>query len=111
MTFYEKISNLGHWNIGVPRLGIPPNTIAECLHGVVTQCGEPYNNNTGCPTSFPNPLLLGATFNRTLWNTIASTISDEGRALYNQGIGGLYCFAPNINLIRDPRWYVIFYTS
>eukprot|EP01084_Bolivina_argentea_P148527 259646_1 len=104
LTFYEKITNLDHWNIGIPRLGLPPLTIIECLHGAVTQCGQKYNNNTGCPTSFPNPLLLGATFNRSVWHAIAQVISNEGRALYNQGIGGLICFAPNINLIRDPRW-------
>lgn len=104
MTIYEKIDNLAGSNIGVPRLGVPPNKVLECLHGVFSGCGATYNGNTGCPTSFPNALLLGATFNRSLWNQIGITISDEGRALDNQNIGGLYCFSPNINLFRDPRW-------
>ena len=104
MSIWEKIDNLAGSNIGVPRLGVPPNKVLECLHGVFAGCGATYNGNTGCPTSFPNALLLGATFNRTLWNKIGITISDEGRALDNQNIGGLYCFSPNINLFRDPRW-------
>eukprot|EP01084_Bolivina_argentea_P020027 37274_1 len=105
MTIYEKIDNLDAGsNIGVPRLGIPPNSIVECLHGVKSDCGATYNGNTGCPTSFPNPLLLGATFNRSLWNLIGKTISTEGRALFNQGIGGLFCLSPNINLFRYPTW-------
>eukprot|EP01084_Bolivina_argentea_P150738 263219_1 len=104
MTLTEKINNLGGGNIGVPRLGITPNIWHEALHGISTDCGQTYNNNTGCPTSFPNPLLLGATFNRSLWREIGKTISDEGRSLYNQGVGGLFYLAPNINLFRDPRW-------
>ena len=49
-------------------------------------------------------MLLGATFNRSLWREIGTVISNEARALYNQGISGLFYFAPNINLFRDPRW-------
>ena len=100
MTLYEKISNLAYGNIGVPRLGLPANMQLECLHGIRTACGATHNGNTGCPTSFPHALLLGATFNRTLWHQIGSAISDEGRALNNQGIGGLYCYSPDINLFR-----------
>eukprot|EP00163_Fabomonas_tropica_P007219 TRINITY_DN16905_c0_g1_i1.p1 TRINITY_DN16905_c0_g1~~TRINITY_DN16905_c0_g1_i1.p1 ORF type:complete len:740 (-),score=162.35 TRINITY_DN16905_c0_g1_i1:31-1968(-) len=35
---------------------------------------------------------------------MAQTISTEGRAMNNLGHAGLTYFAPNINLIRDPRW-------
>jgi beta-glucosidase-like glycosyl hydrolase len=31
-------------------------------------------------------------------------IGTESRALYNEGSGHVWLFAPNINLIRDPRW-------
>eukprot|EP01084_Bolivina_argentea_P243365 408007_1 len=104
MTIYEKIDNLAGSNNGIPRLGIPKNKALECLHGIFSGCGATYNDNTGCPTSFPNALNLGASFNRTLWNKIGIAISDEGRALNNQNIGGLFCFSPDINLFRDPRW-------
>lgn len=45
-------------------------------------------------------------------NQIASSISDEARAMYNASIkrgyhnryGGLTFWTPNINIFRDPRW-------
>ncbi len=35
---------------------------------------------------------------------MAVAISDEARALNNEGITGLDYWAPNININRDPRW-------
>eukprot|EP01084_Bolivina_argentea_P150739 263220_1 len=104
MTLTEKINNLGANNIGVPRLGINRNIFHEAIHGISTTCGQQYDGNTGCPTSFPNPLLLGASFNRSLWANIAKVMSTEGRALYNQGVAGLFYLAPNLNLFRHPLW-------
>lgn len=78
--------------------------------GVVYGCGPAYTNNatgytsTGCPTSFPHATLLGSTFNRSLWHSISSTISDEGRALHNSNGYALITWAPDINPFRDPRW-------
>lgn len=31
-------------------------------------------------------------------------VSDEARAMYNGGMGGLTYWSPNINVLRDPRW-------
>ena len=31
-------------------------------------------------------------------------VSDEGRAMYNGGLGGLTYWSPNVNIFRDPRW-------
>eukprot|EP00484_Ammonia_sp_Unknown_P005082 CAMPEP_0197074090 /NCGR_PEP_ID=MMETSP1384-20130603/210934_1 /TAXON_ID=29189 /ORGANISM="Ammonia sp." /LENGTH=946 /DNA_ID=CAMNT_0042512931 /DNA_START=16 /DNA_END=2857 /DNA_ORIENTATION=- len=104
MTLAEKVQNLQSTNPGVTRLGVPSNLFHEALHGVVCGCGETYENNTGCPTSFPHALLLGATFNRSLWREVGSAISTEARAFANQGIVGLFFWAPDINLFRDPRW-------
>jgi beta-glucosidase-like glycosyl hydrolase len=48
-----------------------------------------------------------------LWEEIGTAIGNEGRAKYNyinsQGIRGkdywgISFYAPNINIIRDPRW-------
>ncbi len=100
----EKVTNLENNNIGVPRLGMPSTRYNEALHGIVSGCGQATNGNTGCPTSFPHATALGATFNRSLWRRIGSAISTEGRALANQGIVGLFFWAPDINLGRDPRW-------
>ena len=105
MVLTEKAELLQDTNPGVKRLGLPKLQFAECLHGVWSKCGDPANNeSTGCPTSFPCPLSLAASYNRTMWLTLASTISDEARALHNQGKTGLAFWSPNINLFRDPRW-------
>lgn len=49
---------------------------------------------------------LGATFNEDLVYRIGTAISDEARALNNQGFDQfLSCWAPNMNLATDPRWY------
>jgi hypothetical protein len=55
-------------------------------------------------TSFPMPINLGATFNRSLVYRMGSVISTEARAFNNEGRTGLDFFTPNINIFRDPRW-------
>eukprot|EP01084_Bolivina_argentea_P263563 446131_1 len=108
MNINEKVQMLQNNNYGIPSLGIPSNGFNEGLHGALVPCKyKTYfsnNTNTGCATSFPCPLLLGATFNKTLWKHIGIAISDEIRALNNQNAMGLNIWAPNINLCRDPRW-------
>lgn len=105
MVLTEKAELLQDTNPGVKRLGLPKLQFAECLHGVWSECGRAAGNkSTGCPTSFPCPLSLAASFNRTLWSTISRSISTEARALHNQKKTGLAFWSPNINLFRDPRW-------
>eukprot|EP01084_Bolivina_argentea_P097078 174517_1 len=105
MNYIEKLNLLHNGDPGVPQFGFPNIKYQECLHGVVVNCGaKGYYSNNSCPTSFPHAELLGATFNRSLWRYIATAISDEARALNNQGHSGINCWAPNINLCRDPRW-------
>ena len=104
MTLTEKTQLLQSSNPGIPRLGVPKLPFSECLHGVLSGCGAAAGGGTGCPTSFPHALGLGATFNRSLWSRVASSISTEARALHNQGVTGLAFWAPDINLFRDPRW-------
>eukprot|EP00944_MAST-04C_sp_MAST-4C-sp1_P007923 g7923.t1 len=106
----EKVINLNNNNAGVKRLGLQPFPFSEALHGVVANCGTEApnqpdgSNSTGCATSFPHALLLGSSFNRSLWSHVGEAISTEGRALNNQGNAGLAFWAPDINLFRDPRW-------
>ncbi len=77
----------------------------EGLHGVVSGCGaKGWVNGTGCPTDFPAPIALGATYDKALWHSVGQTIGLEARALSNQQVAGIYLFTPNINLVRDPRW-------
>jgi len=103
MTPEEKAAALDTANPAVPRLGLPSLPGGEALHGVASGCGAAVNGSTGCPTSFPSPIALGATFDTELYRAIGAAIGMEARALNNQGKAGLYLFAPNINLVRDPR--------
>jgi len=99
MTLEEKMPQMLSGAPAIPRLGIPAyGWWTECLHGVLSPCGH------NCPTSFPAPSALGATFNMTLIHKMATAISTEARALNNEKITGLDYWAPNININRDPRW-------
>lgn len=101
----EVTAMMGNANSGIPRLAIPTNAFSECLHGVLTGCGAAAGpDSTGCPTSFPSALGMGASFNTTMFADVATAIGTEGRALNNQGVAGLTYWAPDINLFRDPRW-------
>ena len=106
----EKAAMLTTSNNGIPRLGIPKLQFGEALHGVLTGCGASFFDNstnfqsTGCPTSFPTGMALGASFNRTLWYKVGDAIGIEGRALNNQNIASNMFFAPDINPGRDPRF-------
>ena len=97
----------------IPRLGIPEyDWGANCVHGVQSRCGG--KDYSTCPTSFPDPNFLGATYNQTIWKGMGGVIGTELRALWLEGVGeahesnlphlGLDCWSPNINIVRDPRW-------
>ena len=90
-----------------PSLGVEglPNH-AECLHGVAWGCHDDGNGTRSCPTLFPNGMMLGASFNRTAWRGVGSTIGDEMRALRNLDgqPSGFSCWSPDLNIARDPRW-------
>ncbi|CUF69598.1 glycoside hydrolase family 3, putative [Bodo saltans] len=82
----------------------------NCVHGVQSTCV-----NDTCPTSFPNPNGLGATWNMSNVQWMGMKIGLEARALWRAGARepslwsgmahiGLNCWSPNININRDPRW-------
>ncbi|GMF10486.1 unnamed protein product [Phytophthora lilii] len=90
-------------SIGLPEY----NWGANCVHGVQSTCG------TNCPTSFPNPVNLGAIFDPQAVLEMAQVIGWELRALWLEGARenyasgphlGLDCWSPHININRDPRW-------
>ena len=104
MTLEEKMSQMKHYAPAIERLGIPAyNWWNECLHGVA---------RSGCATVFPQAIGMAASFNTELINRVATTISDEARAKYNEYkkfgdtdiYQGLTYWSPNINIFRDPRW-------
>jgi beta-glucosidase len=104
MTLEEKISQLRYDAPAIERLGIPEyNWWNEGLHGVA---------RSGLATVFPQAIGLAASWDRGLMFRVASAISDEARAKYNEhqrkGKRGIYqgltFWSPNINIFRDPRW-------
>lgn len=104
MTIEEKIGQMRYDAPAIPRLNIPAyNWWNECLHGVARQ---------GCATVFPQAIGMAASFNCSLMEEVATAISDEARAKYNEFkkfgstelYQGLTYWSPNINIFRDPRW-------
>jgi beta-glucosidase len=104
MTLEEKVAQMQNTAPAIPRLGVPAyNWWSEGLHGVA---------RAGQATVFPQAIGLAATFDTTLMGNVATTISDEARAKYNdfqrKGMHdryeGLSFWSPNINIFRDPRW-------
>lgn len=86
------------------RLWVPPFVWwGECGHGAVV------DDEQGA-TIFPQPIALAATFDRSLVRAVGAAIGAELRAKSNEaerrgrGPSMSNCFAPNINLFRDPRW-------
>ena len=102
MTLKEKASQVVHNAAAIPRLQIPAyNWWTEALHGVIV----------GTATVFPEPIGLAATFDKPLIHNVGAAIGTEVRAKYHEDIRqgnylamGLDVWAPNINIVRDPRW-------
>ena len=95
MTLDEKISYCGSRIPGIERLNIPSfEWYGEALHGL-----KAWN----C-TQFPQNIALGSTWNPDLMFDVATAISNEARALKNQGQKEVMMFSPTVNMARDPRW-------
>ncbi|MBQ9116724.1 MAG: glycoside hydrolase family 3 C-terminal domain-containing protein, partial [Clostridia bacterium] len=104
MTLEEKMSQMRYDAPAIERLEIPAyNWWNECLHGVARQ---------GAATVFPQAIGMAASFDTDMMYRVATVISDEARAKYNEfrklGDTGIYqgltFWSPNINIFRDPRW-------
>ena len=106
LTVEEKISLLIASSPGIPRFNIDKYYHGnEALHGVV---------RPGKFTVFPQAIALAGTWDPELMYKVASAISDEARAKWNQLDNGkkqdlkfndlLSFWSPTINMARDPRW-------
>lgn len=95
LTVDEKISMLVVDQPAIGRLGIPAFGWGnEACHGIRQKD----------VTVFPQSIALAATFDKEQNYEIFSAISDEARATWNLGYGGISFWTPNINIVRDPRW-------
>lgn len=105
LTLEEKVAQMLNDAPAIDRLGIPAyNWWNECLHGI--------GRTDYKVTVFPQAIGMAASWNPVLLKNIASAISDEGRAIFNDASSkgnraiyyGLTYWTPNINIFRDPRW-------
>lgn len=102
-TLEEKESLIGNNMAAVPRLGINAfNVWSEALHGVMGRGAMGAGSNS--PTSFPNSVALGSSWDPSLMQRETSAISDEARAINSPVITGLTYWSPVVEPIRDPRW-------
>ena len=106
LTVEEKISLLIASSPGIPRLNIDKYFHGnEALHGIV---------RPGKFTVFPQAIALASMWNPEFHYTVATAISDEARARWNELDLGkkqllhfndlLTFWSPTINMARDPRW-------
>ena len=104
MTLAEKMAQMKYDAPAIERLGVPAyNWWNEGLHGVA---------RAGRATVFPQAIAMAASYNTELMHEVATAISDEARAQYNEYkrfgetdiFQGLTYWSPNINIFRDPRW-------
>ncbi|GJQ98702.1 probable beta-D-xylosidase 7 [Tanacetum coccineum] len=107
LTLDEKVMQLVNGAPGVERLGVTEyEWWSEALHGVSRHGkGVRFNGSITATTMFPQVVLTAATFDDRVWYRIGQAIGREARAMYNNGQArGLTFWAPNINILRDPRW-------
>ncbi len=103
LTLEEKQSLLGNSMAAIPRLGIKSyNVWSEALHGILG--GANQSVGLSAPTSFPNSVALGSSWDPALMQREASAIADEARAIFATGTKGLTYWSPVVEPIRDPRW-------
>jgi beta-glucosidase len=99
LTLAEKVGQFGSTAPAVPRVNLPAFKYyaSEALHGLI---------HNGPITSFPLPLAMGCTWNRSLIEQVFTTVSDEIWAWHKKNGQGLAMFSPpTVNMgTRDPRW-------
>src|SRR5215210_557488 len=104
LTLEEKVAQMMNKAPAVERLNVPAyDWWNEALHGVAY---------AGRATVFPQAIGLAASWDAAQMRRVATAVSDEARAKYNEAVGrgdrrrfyGLTFWSPNINIFRDPRW-------
>lgn len=92
MTPEEKLELIREsWGIpGVKRLGIPPVTKVEAIHG--------YSYGSGA-TIYPQSIGMGASFDKQLTEEVAIAIAKETKAANT-----IQAWSPVLDVAQDPRW-------
>jgi beta-glucosidase len=85
----EFTNTVQKWFLAHTRLGIPVLFHEECLHGHAAVGG----------TSYPQAIALASTWDTSLVHDVFSATAQEVRAR-----GAQQCFAPVLDLAREPRW-------
>lgn len=105
-----QISQLQNTAPEMVELGIPAfQWLNDDQHGVARTPAR--------ATVFPNGVALGATFSHQTLRAVGGVIGSEARGLHNGFLAsdptgrqmrcngcGMTIYAPNLNLVRDPRW-------
>lgn len=101
------------------EFGLHVTGYTECSHASGSPHGSSQSPHNGWRvTVFPAVMSTARSFSRELVSAIANAIGYETRAKHNNETGrspkgasgawagesSLYCFAPMINVCRDPRW-------
>eukprot|EP01084_Bolivina_argentea_P169080 293127_1 len=106
LTLNEKYPQLTNDAPQIERLGIPSyQWLNDDEHGV----------RNSHATMFPDGCGLGATWSKQDLHTVGNIVGYEARSLHNslvhsgnrgRGQNGdtITLYAPNLNLVRDPRW-------
>ncbi|KAG6422973.1 hypothetical protein SASPL_113356 [Salvia splendens] len=105
LTLDEKVQQLVNNAPSVPRLNVSAyEWWSEALHCVSRHGkGISFGGAIKSATMFPQIILSAASFDSSLCEMQA--IGKESRAFFNGGQGkGMTFWAPNINILRDPRW-------
>ncbi|XP_062517183.1 uncharacterized protein LOC134192460 [Corticium candelabrum] len=105
-TLMDKIGQMTNDAPALVHLGIPGyNWLNDDEHGV----------RESHATQFPNGCGLGASWSKQLLHDVGWVVGLEARALHNGFVhagnrghhengAGITLYAPNMNLVRDPRW-------
>ncbi len=102
MTLEEKQSQLGNTMPAIPRLGVNAYDVwGEALHGVL---GFRRGSSGRFPTSFPNSVAAGASWDPALIQRESTAISTEARGINSETIRNLTFWSPVVEPMRDPRW-------
>ena len=72
------------------------------LHQYTATHHPPQHHGAKPATCWPEPIGVGSSFNTSLFEALGTLTSTEARGLQG-GVGHTY-WAPNVNILRDPRW-------